>query len=122
MMNTIAYEIDLWAFSIDLGTGPVGAVLSVVILMAVLIASIDGMTIAFRGIRDSITAYRKNGGTPNPVTRFVSTIVVLFLFLTGGAFIIGLAAWLCGSTSLFRRKAKPVTHKEVAKTEEPSSV
>lgn len=107
MLNTIAYEMSFWFFTIDFGSSPLGAVLAVLAAMLVLIASIDGMTIAFRGIRDSIASYTRKGGPPNILMRLASTIVALFLFLTGGALVIGLAAWICGASALFRRVSVP---------------
>ena len=107
MLNTIAYEMSFWFFTVDFGSSPLGAVLAVVVAILVLIASIDGMTIAFRGIRDSIASYTRKGGSPNILMRFVSTIVAVFLFLTGGALIVGLAAWICGASALFRRGSIP---------------
>lgn len=112
MVNTVAYEVSLWPLKFDVGAGPFNAVLAALIVIVALIASLDGMTIAFRGIRDSITSYKRNGGTPNILTRFVSTVVAVLLFLTGAAFIIGIAAWICGATSLLRRKAQPVTSRD----------
>jgi len=116
MVNTIAYEVSLWPIKFDVGAGPFNAVLGIIIVIFALIASIDGMTISFRGIRDAITSYKRNGGKPNVLTRFVSAVVAAFLFLTGGAFMVGIAAWVCGATSLLRRKAKPVTQGEKSDT------
>ena len=104
MGNVIAYEVSFFGLSLDVGSSPLSAVAAVAVLIGYLIASIDGATIGFVGIRDAITNFRDGAGaTPNSVTRVVSTLAAVVLFFTGGAFVIGISAWLCGASSFIRR-------------------
>ena len=100
--NLLGLSINLGPFSFDIFTTgvPLLDTAIVVIVFAVVFAAlIDGTTFAFRGIRDAITISR-GAAQPSPVTRFASGVAALFLFFSGGAAVVGLAAWVSGASSL----------------------
>lgn len=100
--NLLGLSVNFGPFSFEIfttGVPIVDTALAVIVFAVALAAAIDGTTFAFRGIRDAITISR--GATqPSVVTRFACTIAALFLFFSGGAVIVGLAAWVSGTSSL----------------------
>lgn len=106
-MEILAVEASFPGFSVDLGDGPVGAILATLLLLLWIFATIEGSTAAFRGLRDIITA-RRGDVTPNIGTRIMSGLVVFTMVFTGVAFFAGFAVWISGTTFIFGRRKKKV--------------
>lgn len=119
-MNTLALEASFPGFSINLGSGPIGVILALVFLVLWLLATIEGSTAVFRGLRDIITA-RRGDTKPNGITRVMSGFAVFTMVVTGAAFFAGFAVWISGTTFIFSRKGRKKTNEtdagETAETE-----